>query len=257
MAIDVTIWYVGGPTAVLEIGGIRLLTDPTFDAPGVYPIGERVLTKTRGPAVAADALGQIDGVLLSHDQHPDNLDLRGREYLAGSALVLSTAAATTRLGAPVHALGNWQSVELARPDGGKLEVTGVPAQHGPDGSELLVGEVTGFVLAGSGLPSVYVSGDNASIEVVRAIGDRLGPFDATVLFAGAARTALADGAPLTLTSDLAAEATRILGAPETVPLHFDGWAHFTEGADHLRSSFEQLGLASCLHLPEPGEQIQL
>jgi len=32
--------YIGGPTALLEWGGLRLLTDPTFDAAGtVYPAG--------------------------------------------------------------------------------------------------------------------------------------------------------------------------------------------------------------------------
>jgi hypothetical protein len=45
----VRVQYLGGPTAILEIGGVRLLTDPTFDPPGEYPIGERMLTKTRGP----------------------------------------------------------------------------------------------------------------------------------------------------------------------------------------------------------------
>jgi CspA family cold shock protein len=43
----------------------------------------------------------------------------------------------------------------------------VPALHGPEGSEHLVGEVTGFVLAGPGLPTVYVSGDNASLDFRR------------------------------------------------------------------------------------------
>jgi hypothetical protein len=43
--------YLGGPTAILEIGGVRMLTDPTFDLPGEYPIGERVLTKTHVPAI--------------------------------------------------------------------------------------------------------------------------------------------------------------------------------------------------------------
>ncbi|GAA4096207.1 hypothetical protein [Nonomuraea soli] len=42
-------------------------------------------------------------------------------------------------------------------------------QHGPDGTEHLVGEVTGFVLSGEGLPVVDVSGDNASLEVVKRI----------------------------------------------------------------------------------------
>ena len=36
MASDrtLTALLVGGPTAVLEYGGLRLLTDPTFDPPG-------------------------------------------------------------------------------------------------------------------------------------------------------------------------------------------------------------------------------
>lgn len=253
---EVTIRYVGGPTAVVEYAGLAFLLDPTFDPPGDYPIGERVLTKTQPPAVGPDGLGPIDAVLLSHDQHPDNLDRLGREYVATAPVVLSTASAAGRLGSPVTALANWQSVALSNSDTAPIQVTGVPAQHGPDGSEELVGEVTGFVLSGAGRSTVYISGDNASLEVVRTIGERLGPFDVAVLFAGAARTALAGGAPLTLTSELAAEAVRILGEPQTVPLHFEGWAHFTEGADSLRRAFERRGLSPRLHLLAPGESIQ-
>ena len=31
---ELKITYVGGPTALLEVAGLRLLTDPTFDPPG-------------------------------------------------------------------------------------------------------------------------------------------------------------------------------------------------------------------------------
>jgi L-ascorbate metabolism protein UlaG (beta-lactamase superfamily) len=192
--------YVGGPTALLRVGGLHLLTDPTFDPPGEHPVGDRVLHKTAGPAVGPQGLGAVDAVLLSHDQHPDNLDTLGRAYLTGVPLVLSTASAQDRLGGNVRALAAWTSVELPRPGRRALQVTGVPAQHGPDGSEHLVGQVTGFVLRGEGLPTVYVSGDNASLDVVGAIAGRVGPVDVAVLFAGAARTALAGGAYLTLTS---------------------------------------------------------
>src|SRR5262245_57581117 len=68
------------------------------------------------------------------------------------------------------------------------ERSGIPAQHGTDGSGHLVGEVTGFVLRGDGLPTICVSGDNASLEVVRAITARLGPFDAGGLSVGGAQT---------------------------------------------------------------------
>jgi hypothetical protein len=70
-----------------------------------------------------------------------------------------------------------------------------------------------------------------------------------------AQTTLLERAFLTLTSTLAAEAVRILGSPQTVPLHFEGWTHYTEGADTLRQAFEQSGLAARLHLLKHGERI--
>ncbi|MEU6278383.1 MBL fold metallo-hydrolase [Streptomyces populi] len=254
---SVEITYIGGPTAVIAIGGLRLLTDPTFDAPGEYPVGTRKLVKTAGPALPAGEIGPVDAVLLSHDQHPDNLDASGRGYLQGVPVTLSTASAYERIGAPVRALAPWESTELARPDGGVLRVTAVPAQHGPDGSLPLVGEVTGFVLSGEGLPKVYVSGDNASLDVVREIADRQGPFDVAVLFAGAARTPLVPDAPLTLTAEDAARAAGILGAAQVVPLHFEHWGHFTEDGPTLTKAFAQAGLTDRLRLPAPGDRVRV
>lgn len=253
----IVVRYVGGPTALLVVGGVRLLTDPTFDPPGPHPVGERVLTKTAGPALKPRQLDPVHAVLLSHDQHPDNLDGSGREYLRGVPLVLSTASAEHRLGGAVRALRTWEHLDLPRPDGGTVRVTGVPAQHGPDGTEHLVGEVSGFVVSGADLPTVYVSGDNASLDVVHAIAQRWAPVDAALLFAGGARTALLGEAYLTLPSGAAADAARILDARHVVPLHFEGWAHFTEGADTLREAFRRAGLADRLHLLRPGEQIVL
>ncbi|MFD8735409.1 MBL fold metallo-hydrolase [Streptomyces sp. NPDC059618] len=254
---SVEITYVGGPTAVITIGGLRLLTDPTFDAPGEYPVGARKLVKTFGPALPAGRLAAVDAVLLSHDQHPDNLDVSGRGVLAAAPVALSTPSAYERLGAPVRPLGPWESAELARPDGVVLRVTAVPAQHGPDGSLPLVGEVTGFVLSGEGLPKVYVSGDNASLDVVREIADREGPFDVAVLFAGAARTPLVPDAPLTLTSEDAARAARILGAVRVVPLHFEHWGHFTEDGPALAKAFAAAGVSDRLRLPVPGASVRV
>ena len=41
-----TITLIGGPTALIEFGGFRLLTDPTFDAPGEYELPHTTLRKT-------------------------------------------------------------------------------------------------------------------------------------------------------------------------------------------------------------------
>ena len=247
MTAELTVRLVGGPTAVIELGGVRLLTDPTFDPPGDHPIGDRVLTKTSGPAVAAEDLGRVEAVLLSHDQHPDNLDDVGRKLLAGVPVVLTTELAAQRLGGTARALPSWETTAV-----GPVTVTAVPAQHGPDGTTHLTGPVTGFVLSGDGLPTVYVSGDNASLDVVRAVAERIGPVDVAVLFAGAARTPLIDGY-LTLTAPDAAEAALVLGVRTVVPVHAEGWTHFSQGVDDLVAAYTERGLADRLKVLAPGE----
>jgi hypothetical protein len=70
--VPVSIQLIGGPTVLLEIGGLRPLTDPALDAPVPVPSGDRTLTRTTGPAAAAEEIGPIDAALLSHDQHGGN-----------------------------------------------------------------------------------------------------------------------------------------------------------------------------------------
>jgi L-ascorbate metabolism protein UlaG (beta-lactamase superfamily) len=254
VATDVlTVILTGGPTALLELGGVRLLVDPTFDPPGEYPLGGgRSLTKTEPAALTAADLGPVDAVLLSHDQHPDNLDTAGRAAVADAPLVLTTAAAAERLGGTARALGAGETVPV-----GALQVTGARAEHGPPGAEALTGPVTGFVLHGAGLPTVYVSGDNASLTCVDEVAAGFPQVDVAVLFAGAARTALFDGAPLTLTGEDVAAAVRRLDAPRVVVVHVDSWAHFSETRDDVRAALAAAGLADRLVECPPGVRTEV
>ncbi|WP_371655914.1 MULTISPECIES: MBL fold metallo-hydrolase [unclassified Streptomyces] len=253
---QIPIRVFGGPTALFEYGGLRFLTDPTFDAPRDYHVPGGQLTKT-APASAVPAdLGRIDVVLLSHDEHPDNLDESGRALLADVPLTLTTPGGGQRLGAGAKGLTDWESIVLDRPDGGTITVTGVPALHGPgarDDVEPITGQVVGFVLTGEGLPTVYVSGDNASLDLVKEIADRFGPVDTAILFAGAPRFPdLFDGGLIVLDSAQAADAAKILGARRVVPVHYDSWAHFTEGRDELIAAFTNAGLLDRLDLGDRG-----
>lgn len=248
---------IGGPTALFEYGGLRFLTDPTFDAPGDYPrSGRPILTKTASSAVALADLGRIDVVLLSHDEHPDNLDDSGRALLADVPLTLTTPGGGNRLGKGAKGLADWESIELDRPGGGTITVTGMPAVHGPGAREEvepITGQVVGFVLTGENLPTVYVSGDNASLAVVKQIAERFSPVDTAILFAGAPRIpVLFDGALIVLDSAQTAEAAKILGARRVVPVHYDSWAHFTEGRDELIAAFNAAGLIHRLDLGDLG-----
>ncbi|MET7438784.1 hypothetical protein ABZS63_14595, partial [Streptomyces sp. NPDC005568] len=82
---ECAVTVLGGPTAVIDLAGLRIVSDPTFDEPG--PQG--YLTKTAGPACDENALGPVDLVLVSHDLHPDNLDGRGRTLAEAAPLVLT------------------------------------------------------------------------------------------------------------------------------------------------------------------------
>ncbi len=251
-----TITPIGGPTAVLVYGGVGFITDPTFDSPGSYePRPGITLTKTAGPAVGPETLEDVGVVLLSHDHHKDNLDDEGRAFLSRASRVLTTVSGAERLGPLATPLPTWTSVDLDRPDGGTLRVTGLPAQHGPDGSEHLVGEVTGFLLTGDGLPSVYVSGDNASLDVVQRIVERVGTVDVAILFAGGAQMPYLGDAYLTLPSAGAARGAELLEARWVIPLHFDSWTHFSEGRESLHEAFAHPGLLERLIIPDPGETV--
>lgn len=75
--LDFGVGVLGGPTTVIDIAGLRVVADPTFD-----PAGEHgYLTKLTDPTVTEAELGPVDIVLVSHDNHPDNLDEIGRAHV--------------------------------------------------------------------------------------------------------------------------------------------------------------------------------
>ena len=233
-----TLTWIGGPTAVLEYAGLRIVTDPTFDPPGRYgEPDDGGLVKTTGPGIPRAELGPVDLVLLSHHEHEDNLDYEGLELLATGVPTLSTMKAGTDLfGGGVIGLDNWETHEI-----GGVTITAVPALHGPPGSEARLGPVIGFVLEAPGEPTIYVSGDNASLPLVEQIAGAFDHIDIAVLFAGAVRVPDID-AHLTLTSADAVAAARLLGVTKVVGIHTEDWEHFTENSEQLTAAFEGTGL---------------
>lgn len=235
--------YLGGPTVLLEYAGLTILTDPTFDEPGAYPDpGGTALVKTHGPALDVAALPPVHLILLSHHEHEDNLDHAGLELVRSGIPTLTTPAAAADLALPhVRGLAAWESTERRG-----FSVTAVPASHGPDD---IVGPVTGFLLEAPGEPSVYVSGDNSEIDAVFEVAARYAPVGLAILFAGAARVPEIDAA-LTLTSEDAVSATRILGARAVVGVHCEDWQHFSESRADLEAAFAADGIDDLL-VPTP------
>jgi L-ascorbate metabolism protein UlaG (beta-lactamase superfamily) len=249
--------YVGGPTALLEVAGLRLLTDPTFDPAGTsYETPVYTLRKTRDPAIAVDALPTIDAVLLSHDHHFDNLDRTGRAILSSVRRVLTPIVGAERLGSSATGLAPWQSVELTVPDGAGLRVTATPARHGPrDGDR---GPVIGFLLTSAeraeapGTPAIYVSGDTVWYDGLEEIARRA-DVRVAFLFMGAARVAQVGPAHLTLSAEEGVLVARAMPHAVIVPLHYEGWEHFSEGRAEIDRAFSAAGLGARLRWLIPGQ----
>jgi L-ascorbate metabolism protein UlaG (beta-lactamase superfamily) len=240
---------IGGPTVLIEIAGFRLLTDPTFDSPGEYPLPHVTLKKTDKPAIGADQIGAIDAVLLSHDQHADNLDHGGRAFLPTAGRVLTTVAGAGRLGGNAVGLAPWQTSDLTSKDGTMLRVTATPARHGPAGIEPLSGDVIGFVLEADGAPPIYVTGDTVWFDGVAEVARRF-KAGIVVLFAGAARTRGA--LHLTMNVNDAIETAHAFPEALIVPVHCAGWAHFSQSCDDVQNAFAALGLGGRLRMLQPG-----
>ena len=239
---EIKIKYIGGPTALFEIGGLRFITDPTFDAANTdYKTAVYVLHKLESPTVQPKNLGKIDFILLSHDHHFDNLDNLGRQFLSSVAKVYTTPMGAERLGGNSVGVDHWQSFEVPTKDGRILMITGTPCQHGPVDGER--GPVTGFVLnfKGENKGGVYISGDTVWFDGVEEVAKRFS-IGLVVLFMGAAKVKEVGNSHLTMTIDESFKVASLFENAKIVPLHFGGWQHFTETRGEIEKAYIQAGL---------------
>ncbi|KAI1118024.1 Metallo-hydrolase/oxidoreductase [Nemania sp. NC0429] len=257
---EIRVTHIGTATAIIQIDNdINLLTDPYFSPSGTsFNRGYITLTSSYAPVLAPSDLPPIDAVLLSHEDHPDNLDEIGRRLLDGRKVLTTRAGARALAPRPgVRGLAPWETVSVAL--GGRVfEVTGTPCKHLPGG------ECTGFVLTTAGFGThpadgkpnaVYFSGDtvyDADLQLAERIREKW-HVSLALLNLGAAKVpAGEDSLGITMDGAQASWLVKDLGADVVVPMHFEGWSHFTEGRDSLARAFDVGGIADRVVFLEPG-----
>jgi L-ascorbate metabolism protein UlaG (beta-lactamase superfamily) len=236
---QIRITHIGGPTTLLEIDGWRLLTDPTFDPPGRrYAFGWGTSSrKTTGPALPPADLPPIDAVLLSHDHHGDNLDTAGRALLAGTGTVITTTAGARRLGRG-EGLRPWATTELRHPGRPTVTVTATPARHGPPLSRPIAGAVVGFMLQWPGQErgALWISGDTVLFHGVREVARRF-QVGTALLHLGAVRFPITGPLHYSMTACQAVQVCRLIRPATVVPVHYEGWQHFSQGRAAVQRQF--------------------
>jgi L-ascorbate metabolism protein UlaG (beta-lactamase superfamily) len=237
---SIRITHLGGPTALIEFGGWRLLTDPTFDPPGRsyrfgWGTGSR---KLAGPALAADELGPIDAVLLSHDHHDDNLDPAGRALLPSAGVVVTTQAGARRLGGGARGLADWATTRLSGEGRPSIDITATPCRHGPPGFRPIVGQVVGFALRWEGQRhgALWITGDTVLYDGVREVPTRVAVGTA-LLHLGGVRFPVTGPLRYTMTAADAVELLRLVQPRTAIPIHYEGWKHFRQGRAAIETEF--------------------
>lgn len=273
--------YLGTATVALATDKTRLLTDPAFDPPGTtYDFGPWYVPRSWFASekryTTPPAEGAFDAVLLSHDQHADNLDLAGRELVADAgrvARVVTTVPGARRLGrprsardAPGRGLGlDGRAVGLAAGQTarvGDVAITATVARHGPSYAPQ-VHEVIGFVLDVDGGPRIWISGDTVLYPALRAALEevrRQRPVDVAIVHCGAVRFPRALGlgrARFTFDAAEAIEACRLVGARTIVPVHRSGWAHFRQPEEELRAALLASDLGDRVRMLDLGQTLSL
>ncbi|GLU34131.1 MBL fold metallo-hydrolase [Trinickia caryophylli] len=181
-----SLYRLGHSTMLLKLRGQFWLTDPVF-AERASPFRRFGPKRFHAPPIALEELPPLRGVILSHD-HYDHLDRDSVLALAATTGVfLAPLGVGDRLiewgidAAKVRQFDWWQGTEI---DG--LELTATPAQHF-SGRSLFDGNSTlwaSWVIVDDDL-RLFFSGDTGYFEGFKAIGERLGPFDVTLLETGA------------------------------------------------------------------------
>ncbi len=249
--------WLGHSTALLEIDGLCVLTDPVWGerASPVTFAGPKRFQPVPAPIAS---LPKLDAVVISHD-HFDHLD-----YPTILELARLDVPFVTSLGVGAHLeawgvpaariteLDWWESAELR----GGLTITAAPSQH-----------FSGRALSGRNLTlwsslalrgprhAVFFSGDTGLTPEYAEILQRLGPFDLVMLEVGAFHPAWGD---IHLGPENALQALTLLGGGTFLPVHWGTFNLAIHAWDEPAETLIKLAPSRGAHLlmPRLGEPVE-
>jgi L-ascorbate metabolism protein UlaG (beta-lactamase superfamily) len=240
----VDVRFIGHATTLIQVGGVRILTDP-FLRSRLGPL------ERHGPLPDPAEL-EVDVVVVSHG-HPDHFDRRSIEAMPGSPTIVLPRGLGRRLHGPAHSrvveVGVGDSIEV-----GELRIRAVPARHwiSPGAARA---QPIGYVLDAG--PRVYFAGDTGRYAGMR---DAAGGVDLALLPVWTWGPHLGPGH---LGPRTAAEVARDIGATAALPIHWGTlyprhlhrvWRRpLEEPGDRFAAHLEQLAPEVDVRVLRPGE----
>ena len=250
--------WLGHSTVLIEIDGLRVLTDPVW-GPRASPSRLAGPKRFQPVPVRLRAMPPLDLVIVSHD-HYDHLDYPTIRELAKRDVPFVTSLG---VGAHLEAWGVrperiveldwWESHRL--PNTG-LTVTAAPSQHF-SGRGLHDRNATLVVVARHPLATArrVLQRRYGPHDRIRAIRERLGPFDLVMLEVGAFHPAWGD---IHLGPENALEALALLGGGPFLPVHWGTFSLAMHAWDQPAETLLELGprAGAQLVMPRLGEPVE-
>ena len=242
-----SIAWIGHSTALLEVDGVRLLTDPLL-RPKIGPL-------RRVAPPAEDGVGEVDAVLVSHVHH-DHLDLRSLDRVRAARVLVPAGARRLlgRRGVDVIELREGEETQI-----GPVTVLATHADH--DARRLPFSAPTpslGYLIQGSA--RVYFAGDT---EIFQEMSELAPGLDLALLPIWGWGPRLGPGH---LDPRRAAQALQLLRPRIAIPIHWGTYRRLGMSRDPavLREPAEQFARFASELAPEvdvrvlaPGERLEV
>lgn len=163
-AVGDRLTFLGHSTVLVDLDGVRVLTDPLFGHLAGGAIRRHV------PAVLPEAVGDVSAVFISHG-HLDHLDLGSLRALPGEPVLVVPAGLGRIVARVAHGVVHEMRVG-DRLDVGSLTLEAVHAEHSRRRSLFTTAEsALGVLIAGS--TSVYFAGDTGLFPAMRQLAGRV------------------------------------------------------------------------------------
>lgn len=247
--------WLGHGTTLVEIGGRRLLIDPVFSQ-NASPGPLFGVSRFFDPPLPLADVPDLDAVVLTHD-HYDHLDHATVRQLAGHVprwiCPLGVGSHLERWGAPADRITEcdwWDEAEV-----GGVRLVCTPSRHF---SGRFVNDRNKTLWCGWAFLTddarLYATGDGGFGPHFAEVGERLGPFEATLAEVGAYNAHWAD---VHLGPEQAVRAVEDARGGLMLPVHwgtfnlaFHSW---TEPAERVIAEADRTGVP--VAIPRPGESV--
>ncbi|MBK7857195.1 MAG: MBL fold metallo-hydrolase [Archangiaceae bacterium] len=246
-------WF-GHSTTLIELDGVRVLTDPVFSerASPYQFLGPK---RWYPPLIPLEKMPRVDAVIISHD-HYDHLDegtvraLRDARFF----VPLGVGAHLEYWGVPAASITEldwWEEAKV-----GEVRVVSTPSRHASGRQVLDQGGTlwTSWSLVGP-KHRVWYSGDTGLFPAMREIGERLGPFDVGLVEIGQYHRAWPDWH---LGPEQAVRAVGMVKAKVMFPVHWGLFVLALHGwTEPIERAVVAAGLAEMpLVTPRPGQSVE-